>query len=143
MKVPGGVLVDTSVWISFFRKGRSPEARHLDGLLELGTVVTCAPIRAEVVSGAKTEGEFRQIRDLFSGLQVLESSQEVWDRLEAARFTLARRGIQASLIDLMIGSLSQIYHVPLWSLDKDFDRIRPVLSFPKYIPEPASLRSSD
>lgn len=121
------ILVDTSVWIKFFRFSNSSEAVALDGLLSLGMVVTCDPIRAEVISGAPTQAEFNRLRDLFGTLKVLEPPANLWPRLEACRFTLARRGHQASLVDLMIAITAQAHQAVLWTLDGDFKSITSVI----------------
>ena len=92
------VLVDASVWIRFFRAARSPEARALDALLALGPVATCAPIHAEVVSGATNAREFDRLRRLFSTLVMLQPPEDLWPRLEESRYALARRGYQASTL---------------------------------------------
>ena len=55
MAIALGIVVDSSVWVKFFRAAQSPEAIHLDGLLQGRAVRTCAPIRAEVLSGAQNE----------------------------------------------------------------------------------------
>lgn len=134
MSEPGLVLVDTSVWVRFFRQAHTPEARLLDELLTGGPVATCAPIRAEVVSGAPTEREWNRLRKLFDALVPLEPPQDLWHRVEEDRFRLARRGYQASLVDLMIALTAQAHHTALWTLDDDFDHIGTVVSLPRYLP---------
>lgn len=134
LKTPG-VLADTSVWVRFFRFAESREAVHLDGLLQARAVRSCAPVRVEVVSGARTERERMQLRELFSAISCLDLPGDLWERVEEARFTLARKGIQASLIDLMIASVADQHEVALWTLDEDFSSIRSAVPFPRYIPE--------
>jgi hypothetical protein len=135
--MPGAslVLVDTSVWIRFFRAKDSPEASALDELLSVAAVATCAPIRAEVVSGAPTRREFQRLRALFDSLTALEPPDDLWPRLEDHRFALARRGIQASLIDLTIALTAQTRRVALWTLDGDFQRIAGAVPFTPYRPQ--------
>lgn len=126
------VLVDTSVWIRFFRHPNSAEAMALDELLSVAAVATCAPIRAEVISGAPTLRAFRQLQDRFGALVDLELPHDVWQRLEEQRFTLARRGYQASLVDLMIALTAHAHHAALWTLDEDFQRIAAVVPVHSY-----------
>ena len=135
MPKASGVLADTSVWVHFFRFAESREAVHLDGLLQARAVMTCVPVRVEVVSGARTERERMQLRELFSAIPCLELPSDLWERIEEARFTLARKGAQTTLIDLMIASLADHHGAALWTLDDDFTLIRSVVPFPRYIPE--------
>lgn len=132
MRDPGLVLVDTSAWIQFFRNALSMEAKVLDGLLTAGSVATCAPIRAEVISGAPTKQEFQRLRKLFGVLTFLEPPPEVWGRIEEHRFHLARNGMQVSLVDLWIAVTADFHHVSLWTLDKDFTRIKTVIPIRLY-----------
>ena len=130
-----GVLVDTSAWIKFFREGNSPEAAHLSYLLEIGQAAYCAPIRVEVISGARSAREFALLEKFFSALILFEISNEIWAKVEDARFRLARMGYQAAIVDLVIACVAENYKAPLWSLDSDFKFIREVINFPRYIPE--------
>ena len=124
MSDSGLVLVDTSVWIQFFRHAPSAEAKILDEVLAAGSVATCAPIRAEVISGAPTKHEFQRLRKLFGALTVLEPPTEVWNHIAEHRFHLARNGMQVSLVDLWIAVTADFHHVSLWTLDKDFTSIK-------------------
>ena len=123
----GPVLVDTSVWVKFFRTEGTPEGTLLKSLLAKATVATCAPIRAEVISGAPTQREFHRLRALFDALELLRPPEDAWVRIEEHRFSLARRGVQASLIDLLIALTAQTHGVNLWTLDNDFRSIASVI----------------
>lgn len=126
------VLVDTSVWVEFFRNSDSLPAQRLDVLLNIGPVATCDPIRAEVVSGAPTQKEFERLGRLFSALISLPAPKDVWRQIEKARFALARKGHQASLVDLSIAITAQAHNAPLWTLDQDFAAIAGVVGFSAY-----------
>ena len=128
------ILIDTSVWIRFFRSANSPEAKRLDTLLSMGLVATCAPIRVEVLSGAPNKREFERLRDLFVSLIEFELPHDVWTRMEEHRFTLARRGYAASLIDLLIALTAQQRQASVWTLDEDFEHIATVIPIARYHP---------
>ena len=134
MSDPELVLVDTSVWVHFFRTGGSVPARVLETLLSFGPAATCAPIRAEVVSGARTKREFDQLRDLFDSLVTLEPPPEMWRHVEEHRFALARRGHQVSIVDLMIALTAYAHHAAVWTLDDDFTRLSAVIPFAAFRP---------
>lgn len=134
MAQPEGVLVDTSVWVRFFRFAHTVEGLHLDGLLQAKAVRTCAPIQTEVLSGTRTQRERLRLRELFKAIPSLETPLDLWERVEETRFTLARKGFQTSLIDLMIACTAGTHRVPLWTLDGDFLAIREALWFPRYLP---------
>jgi predicted nucleic acid-binding protein len=81
------VLVDTSVWIEFFRARPSLPSERLSALAELtaeGEVVTVEAIRAEVLSGrldAKAAGEITAAFDVLRTVDLDWSSRSSWDQL--------------------------------------------------------------
>lgn len=119
-------VVDTSAWISFFR-GDAAAIRRVDPLLAAGSVAVTGPILAEVLSGAGSRVEFDRLRDLFLGLDRLADPPELWERIAEARFALARRGHQASLVDLSIALACLDGGHTLVTRDGDFRAIARVL----------------
>lgn len=115
-------LVDTSVWVAFFR-GDPKAVEKLDRLLEQGDVATTGPVFAEVVSGARERRTYDRLRDLFQGLLWLSPPVSCWERVGELRFTLAKRGVQAHLVDLLIASTAAEHGCPLVTRDKDFQQI--------------------
>jgi predicted nucleic acid-binding protein len=119
-------VVDTSAWISFLH-GDAAAIRRIDPLLADGTAAITGPILAEVLSGAGSRAEFEYLRELLTGLERLPDPPELWDRIAEARYALARKGHQASLVDLAIaiGCLDG-GHV-LLTRDRDFRAISRVV----------------
>lgn len=129
MPLPPLILVDTTVWVRFFRRPGAQESKDLDRLLENDVVATCDPIRAEVLSGALHEGDFQRLETLFGALEHLEAPDQIWHRISKERFHLARKGYFCSLVDIWIAIVAQFHHAPLWTLDKDFRSIISAIPF--------------
>ena len=121
------VLVDTSVWIDFFRGDRQAVVR-LDPLLRDDRAAVAGPIVAEVTSGARTPAAFQQLRARLGALTTLESPPDIWDRVAAARFSLARQGMQAHLVDLLIALTAGTAGHTLLTRDRDFMGIARVVA---------------
>jgi predicted nucleic acid-binding protein len=120
------VLVDSSVWVDFFRGARDV-VRRVDTALENDRVAVCGPVVAEVLSGARTRADFVRVRDAFEGLVFLPDPADCWPRAGEARFALARRGNQAALVDILIAlTAADTGHV-LLTRDSDFRRIAAVI----------------
>jgi predicted nucleic acid-binding protein len=119
-------VVDSSAWISFLR-GDAVAIRRIDPLLAIGTVAVAGPIVAEVISGAGTRAEFDQLKDLFEGLERLADPPDLWDRVAEARYAIARKGHQASLVDLAISLACIGGGHTLVTRDQDFRAISRVL----------------
>ena len=132
------VLVDSSVWVGYFRRGHTADANDLDLLLKSSAVCLTAIIRAELLSGVQTEKDYRMLSDRLSAVHMLPELPDLWDQAAHARFRLARRGLQASLLDLSIAALSAHYRCPLFTADLDFKPIASVLPVKFYRPLPRS-----
>ncbi|MEI7998825.1 MAG: PIN domain-containing protein [Candidatus Omnitrophota bacterium] len=129
------ILIDSSIWIQCFKPGNSKYTEHLSRLLSDDRVAICGPVRAEVLSGARSLEDFRKFSNWFEGLPYLSVSDEkVWERIAESRFKLARKGIQQNLVDLLIAWIAYEHDVPVWSLDTDFEGIIEVVSFKIYHP---------
>jgi len=113
------VLVDSSAWIDFFR-GRAEAVRRIDGLLAEDRVATTPIIAAEVVSGARTRATFDDLASRFRALSTLPEPRDAWPRVAMLRFSLARQGCQAHLIDLIIALSAADAHHRLLTRDRDF-----------------------
>jgi hypothetical protein len=120
------VLVDSSAWIAFFR-GEVAAIQLIDGLLADGDAAVCGPIFAELVSGVSLPAESRRLAALLRGLEWLEPEAEIWPRIATTRFTLARAGKQAALIDLFIAHTAADHGADLLTRDRDFVDIATVV----------------
>jgi predicted nucleic acid-binding protein len=119
-------LVDTSAWIDFLR-GERAAVKRVDPLLKEGAAALCGPVRAEVLSGARDRALFDRLRLLFEGLSYLETGEDAWRQVAELRFLLARQGIQAHLIDLLIAVTAVDGGAVLLTRDRDFEGIARVL----------------
>jgi hypothetical protein len=120
------LLVDSSVWIEFFR-GNAKVVTRLDAALEADRVAVCGPVVAEVLSGARSRREFETLRSALEGIDLIPDPPDAWPRIAEARFALARRGTQAALVDLLIALTAAEARHTLLTRDADFERIAAVL----------------
>ncbi len=120
------LLVDSSVWIDFFR-GVRDVVRRVDAALERDRVAVCGPVVAEVLSGTRTRADFARVKAAFEGLDLLPDPSDPWPRVAETRFALARRGAQVALVDVLIAlTTAEAGHV-LLTRDSDFRRIATVV----------------
>ncbi|MEW6380800.1 MAG: PIN domain-containing protein [bacterium] len=64
------VLVDTSVWIDYFRK-KDPSLSQVDNLMEEGRIGTCRLVIAELLQGARGSKEIEIILDIPDTITIL------------------------------------------------------------------------
>jgi predicted nucleic acid-binding protein len=117
------ILVDSSVWIDFFRGVTTPQVDALDRLLGVEPLAVGDLILAEVLQGFRGEKEFNQARKLLLTLEQVDiAGQEV--AVQAARNfrTLRERGVTIrKTIDTLIATKCIESDIALLFSDRDFD----------------------
>ena len=117
------ILVDSSVWIDYFRGVSTPESERLDVLLGSEPVAIGDLILAEMLQGFAVEREFNQARRLLTGLHVRTlGGREI--AIQAARNSraLRARGVTVrKTIDSVIATHCIEHDVALLYSDRDFD----------------------
>ena len=66
------ILVDSSVWIDFFRGTRTPQADRLDVMLGTTRIAVGDLILAEVLQGVRDEREFQQVRKTLDSFEQVD-----------------------------------------------------------------------
>lgn len=121
------ILVDTSVWIEYFRATGSAAAIELRRLLsdEPDRVATCEPIAMEVLAGARDERMYRKLERLVNGLSSLDVEPASDFRAAADTYRAARRTGQTirSINDCLIAAVALRHRATVAHRDADFDVI--------------------
>lgn len=121
------ILVDTSVWIEYFRATGSAAALEVRRLLsdEPDQVVTCEPIAMEILAGATDEQTYRKLERLVNGLTSLEVETATDFRSAADIYRAARHTGQTirSINDCLIAAVALRHHARVAHRDADFDVI--------------------
>jgi hypothetical protein len=117
------VLVDTSIWSLALRRGSdsaSRPVRELRGLIADNRVQMIGPIRQEILSGIRDEGQFKELEVHLKAFPDLPVTAE--DYVLAARFfNLCRgKGIQGSNTDFLICAAAVRRRLAIFTVDKDF-----------------------
>ncbi|KXV70124.1 twitching motility protein PilT [Acetobacter cerevisiae] len=117
------ILVDSSVWIDFFRGTVTPQVDALDRLLGEELVVIGDLMMTEVLQGFASERDFNKARRLLGALDLVEiGGRDVM--IEAARYfrDLRARGITIrKTIDTLIATRCIVSGYRLLYSDRDFD----------------------
>lgn len=123
------ILADTSIWIDFFSAPKSPVAEELDVYLENNLVCTTGLIIAEIVSGCRTQRQFRKLKTYFAAPPKIHPPEDLWEELALSRFKLARKGYQASIPDLLIAFTASTHQKVLFTKDQQFKTIKTIIPF--------------
>ena len=119
------LVVDSSVWIDFFKAAETPAAQLLEHLLEHGEVRLVVPdlVLFEVLRGFRHERDYRQARILMQTLSV-ESVGGAEMAIAAAQHyrSLRDQGITVrSAIDVLVATFCIERDYALLHRDRDFD----------------------
>jgi predicted nucleic acid-binding protein len=117
------ILVDSSVWIDYFRGVATPQTDKLDSLLGTEPVAAGDLILTEVLQGFAAERDFEQAKRLMAALEVVDLvGQDI--AIQAARNfrTLRALGITVrKTVDTLIATYCIEHALPLLYSDRDFD----------------------
>jgi predicted nucleic acid-binding protein len=114
------VLVDTSVWVEFFRK---PPRIDVPSVVDLEDVVTCLPVLQEVLQGFREEAAFALARDAMLALPIVDSPlrQEVFE--EAVGLYRRARAVGLTVrssVDCVIAACALRHGLTVLHHDRDF-----------------------
>jgi len=124
-------LVDTSVWIDFFKANANPAVERLKTLLTTGVDIGISTaILQEILQGTADRQQFAQYRTYFETQQIYLPPDPVKAAIAAARlyFDCRRQGITVrSSNDCLIAQIALDNGLILLHNDDDFRRIRKVV----------------
>ena len=116
------IVVDSSVWIDFFKGVSTPEVDRLDALLGGTPVAVGDLILVEVLQGFRNERDVATARQLFLSLALLPllEGSNPWKAADNYR-QLRRKGITVrKTIDGIIATACIEANLPLLFSDRDF-----------------------
>ena len=114
------VLVDSSVWIEFFRKNE-PYHDIVSRLMDDEQIICCGVILAELMQGAKSDKELAVLEDFLQIFTFIHETPELWAAAGKLSHKLRRKGVTVGLSDCFIAVAAASANVPLATLDSHFD----------------------
>lgn len=131
------ILVDSSVWIDYFRGLATRQTDQLDSLLGSELLATGDLMLAEVLQGLKRDEDFAQAKKLLTSMDVIELGGRDIGIQAAMNFRqLRRKGITVSkTIDTIIATRCLADGHSLLFSDRDFE------PFVKHLGLPSALRA--
>lgn len=117
------ILVDSSVWIDYFRGVPTPAARTLDALLNIEKIAVGDLMLAEVLQGFRTDADFKVARKVLSAFTVIDiCGRDV--AIQAAQNFRKLRALGVTIrktIDTLIATRCIEDGMHLLHADRDFD----------------------
>jgi predicted nucleic acid-binding protein len=114
------VLIDTSIWIEFFRQ-REPHHSKITKLIDDDQVVCCGIILAELMQGAKSDKELAVLDDFLKVFTFIPETPELWAAAGKLSGKLRRKGVTVGLSDCFIATAAASVKVQVATLDSHFE----------------------
>ncbi len=125
------VLVDTSIWIDFFRGGNKSE--WVDYLIDEDLALINDLLLAELIPFLKVRGEIKVI-DLLCKIDRLTLSVN-WDKIIDYQYKCIANGLNAVCIpDLIIAQNAMQNQCQIYTLDTHFHLMKDILFFQVFAP---------
>lgn len=116
------IVIDTSVWVDFFRQGQRVVKAVTADLLDRDLVLMTPFAVLEICAGARSS-EQRRLQNLFEALPIVYPTPSTWSLAQNWVQVATAAGQRFGAIDLMIATLAKEHGADIWTLDADFRRM--------------------
>ena len=124
------VLVDTSVWVEYFRSGDNVE--KLDFLIEENLVLTNDLILTELIPFLRLQNQ-RKVIKLLQNIKKLDLEIN-WEEIVDTQYKCLKNGINGiGISDLIIAQNVSRNQCKLFTLDKHFQLIQKIIKIELFI----------
>jgi len=124
------VLVDTSVWVEYFRSGNNSE--ELDFLIDENLIVTNDLILAELIPFLKVRKQ-RKLTNLLLNINKLNLSIS-WSQIIEYQYKCLKNGLNGvGIPDLIIAQNAKQNNCEIYSLDNHFSLMKNILTLKIHI----------
>lgn len=118
------ILVDSSVWIAYYRPEGSEELKNIvKEAISLDLVAVNGIIIVEVLSGISKETEVKKVGSDFKGFHYLSLSVEDFFEASSLGSSFRKKGLTVPATDLLIATSAISARTTLYHLDSHFDQI--------------------
>ena len=136
-------MIDSSVWINYFRDKNYRYTPFLKELIEKDQVYINGIIQVELLKGAISEKSYRSLKNMLNGLHFLEIDKGLFDNISEAAFLLRENGVTIPLTDLIITIQCIENGLILIEEDRHFEFIRDHLDLKLYQQQAVSAKTQE
>ena len=118
------ILIDTSVWIEYFRNQSSRVSKKVDEILSKQEVYVPRIVIAELIQGSRSEREISIIEEFVDAFHIIDQKDDTWIKTGRLSFNLKKKGRNINLTDCYIAVIAQENDCHILSLDEHFKEIQ-------------------
>lgn len=127
------LVADTSAWVEYLRRTESPADLALNHAIENNGVLLLEPVKAELLVGARSNAEVRELRRLLEGFDVelvhprddFEAATDLYQRCRTIGVT------PLSLLDCLIAAMAARTGRALLHHDRDLTPLAAAAGIPE------------
>lgn len=119
----GKYLVDTSIWVEFFRERNQHIKKRVLDLLDANRIVINGVIISELLMGARGKKEIEFVKERLSRLDFLEADRNFFIICGDIGHKIRKNGVNMPLSDIMIAAHAKINNLIIFTMDKHFESI--------------------
>ena len=117
-----GVLVDTCIWIEYFRD-KPGLSTTLSDLIKKGVVFTAGIVLFELFQGIKNEKEKALLKDVFKGMHYIEMKSQTWLNAATLVKLIKNKGMTIPPSDIFLAQLAIENDLKIFTIDTHFKKI--------------------
>lgn len=119
------IIVDTSIWIEYFKNNKKYVA-FIEKNLNLENILITGPIISELLHGIKGSREYDMLSRSIAAIPYIECIYEDWIETGKVLYNLRGRGIMVPLTDALIATVAIRKDASVLTLDEHFKDISSV-----------------
>jgi len=122
------ILVDTCIWVDFFKDSNAAVSDRLETLISEDRVLMSDVVRAELLVGARDKKELEELNSVLDGLKVAEIDSQTFIKAGELGFLMRREGFTLPLTDLLITAQALHQETQIWTSDNHFSTLEKYLT---------------
>jgi len=120
------ILIDTSVWINFFRDKTPTFSQKVDEFLSKNEIYVPKIVVAELIQGSKSDREVMAVKEFLEAFHIIDQKEDTWIKAGELSYRLKRKGKRVNLADCYISIIAEEYGCQIFTLDEHFKDIKTV-----------------
>jgi predicted nucleic acid-binding protein len=118
------ILIDTSVWINFFRDKSPSFSQKVDGLVANNEIYVPTIVVAELIQGSKSDREVMAVKEFLEAFHIIDQKEDTWIRAGELSYRLKRKGKRVNLADCYLSIIAEDNGCQIFTLDEHFKDIK-------------------
>jgi predicted nucleic acid-binding protein len=115
------VLIDTCVWVPYFNRPQSTEAKAVNALLDEDRAALIGPILTEILQGFRRDDRADWVASSLRGLHYIELQWGDWQAAARIGRRLISKGHRLPLTDLSLAAIALRIDSAVFTTDPHFD----------------------